>query len=104
MVRECRPPEREPTRSSLARRSTMATSIPASAHSPANIIPVGPAPATNTACSAIRHPHPRNFWSRPEILQYDTGLAASPPVRYTLRMALDPPSPMWDSAIGAHEL
>src|SRR5438445_1243779 len=56
MVRECRPPEREPGRSWVARRSTMATSTPANANSPANIIPVGPPPATTTACSAIRHP------------------------------------------------
>src|SRR2546421_4460225 len=51
MVRECRPPAREPARSWLARRSTMATSTPASANSPANISPVGPAPAIATACS-----------------------------------------------------
>src|SRR5438094_93583 len=56
MVRECRPREREPVRSWLARRSTMATSTPASASSPANISPVGPPPATTTAWSAIRHP------------------------------------------------
>src|ERR1700693_5353149 len=53
MVRECRPPAREPTRSGLVRRSTMATSTPANASSPANISPVGPPPATTTACSAI---------------------------------------------------
>src|ERR1700693_2613749 len=53
MVRECRPPAREPTRSGLVRRSTMATSTPANANSPANISPVGPPPATTTACSAI---------------------------------------------------
>ena len=52
MVRECRPPAREPGRSWLARRSTMATSTPANASSPANISPVGPAPAITTACSA----------------------------------------------------
>src|SRR6266513_2518308 len=54
MVRECRPPAREPGRSWLARRSTMATSTPANANSPATISPVGPPPATTTACSAIR--------------------------------------------------
>jgi hypothetical protein len=53
MVRECRPPAREPSRSWLARRSTMATSTPASANSPASIIPVGPPPAITTACSVI---------------------------------------------------
>ena len=77
MVRECRPPAREPGRSWLARRSTMATSTPANANSPANISPVGPPPATTTACSAMRHPHPRRFWFRPEILQHDPGLAAA---------------------------
>ena len=78
MVRECRPPEREPSSSWLARRSTIATSIPASANSPASIIPVGPPPAITTACSAIRHPSFfRTFWFGPEILRTDRGLAAS---------------------------
>ena len=53
MVRECRPPAREPARSWLARRSTMATSTPANASSPANISPVGPPPAITTAWSVI---------------------------------------------------
>ena len=53
MVRECRPPARKPGRSWLARRSTMATSTPAYASSPANISPVGPPPAITTACSVI---------------------------------------------------
>src|SRR2546430_3718458 len=53
MVRECRPPAREPGRAWLARRSTTATSTPANASSPANISPVGPAPAMTTACSVI---------------------------------------------------
>src|SRR5512132_2950524 len=54
MVRDWRPPARELSSSWLARRSTIATSIPASASSAASIIPVGPPPATTTACSAIR--------------------------------------------------
>jgi hypothetical protein len=54
MVRECRPPAREPMSSWLARRSTMATSTPANANSPANISPVGPPPTITTACSDIR--------------------------------------------------
>src|SRR6476619_7637606 len=53
MVRECRPPAREPGRSWLARRSTMATSTPANANSPANISPVGPPPAITAAGSVI---------------------------------------------------
>src|SRR6202011_5380470 len=53
MGRECRPPAREPARSWLAPRSTMATSIPANANSPANISPVGPPPAITTACSVM---------------------------------------------------
>src|SRR5688572_33093525 len=53
MVRECRPPAREPARSWLARRSTMATSTPANASSPASVSPVGPAPAITTACAII---------------------------------------------------
>jgi hypothetical protein len=56
MVRECRPPAREPVRSWLARRSTMATSTFANANSPASISPVGPPPAITTACSVIPHP------------------------------------------------
>jgi hypothetical protein len=32
-------------------------------------------------------PHFRRFWLRPAILRHDPGLAASPPVRYTLRVA-----------------
>ena len=53
MVRDCRPPAREPGRSWLGRRSTMATSTPANASSPASISPVGPPPAITTACSVI---------------------------------------------------
>jgi hypothetical protein len=53
MEREWSPPAREPMRSWLARRSTMATSTPANANSPANVSPVGPPPAIATACSAI---------------------------------------------------
>jgi hypothetical protein len=47
------PPAREPLRSWLARRSTMTTSTPANANSPANISPVGPPPTITTACSVI---------------------------------------------------
>src|SRR5262245_52191500 len=53
MVRACKPPAREPASAWLGRRSTMATSIPASASSPASISPVGPPPAITTACSVI---------------------------------------------------
>src|SRR5271165_1805665 len=73
MVRECRPPAREPVRSWLARRSTMATSTPANASSPANISPVGPPPVITTACSVIG------------TLRFGTGLTTSPPVRYILK-------------------
>ena len=52
-VRACRPPAREPARSWLGRRSTMATSTPANANSPANISPVGPAPAIKTSASRM---------------------------------------------------
>ncbi len=62
MVRECRPPAREPARAWLARRSRMTTSTPANANSPANISPVGPAPTINTECSvtAERDPYDDN--------------------------------------------
>src|SRR5919109_349126 len=53
IVRECRPPARDPARSWLARRSTMATSTPANASSPANMSPVGPPPTMTTACSVM---------------------------------------------------
>ena len=99
MVRECRPPAREPIRSWLARRSTMATSTPAKASSPANISPVGPPPATTTAWSTFprdladaneiqtsQPPDSNEFWLRPAILRYDPGLAASPPMPYMLRV------------------
>src|SRR5438477_2651861 len=85
MVRECRPPAREPTRSWLVRRSTMATSMPANANSPANISPVGPPPAITTACSVIATLRnnslisgPRRFWLRAAFLRDDRGLEASP--------------------------
>ena len=55
MVRECRPPAREPARSWLARRSTMATSTPANASSPANISPVGPASGDHHRMLGHRH-------------------------------------------------
>src|SRR6201996_5949439 len=111
MVRECRPPAREPITSWLARRSTMATSTPANASSPANINPVGPPPATTTACSDIgtsptSHPRFSEFWLRPAILQHDPGLAASPRVRYTLRVGRSSYSPFlfrlrWADNLGA---
>src|SRR3954471_9637447 len=62
MVRACRPPERDPATSWLARRSTIIGFTPASASSPASIIPVGPAPAITTACSLIA-----TFPSRPVL-------------------------------------
>src|SRR6185369_2601438 len=48
MVRECNPPARDPASSWLLRRSTMATSTPASASSAASMSPVGPPPAITT--------------------------------------------------------
>src|SRR5918998_2344811 len=65
MVRECRPPAREPMRSWLARRSTMATSTFANANSAASISPVGPPPATTTACSVIATLRPASRLSPP---------------------------------------
>ena len=59
MVRECRPPAREPGRSWLARRSTMATSTPA------NISPVGPPPAITIACPVISILRPASRWLPP---------------------------------------
>src|SRR3954454_565384 len=53
MVGACSPPAREAGSSGLSRRSTMATSTPASASSAASIIPVGPPPAITTACPAM---------------------------------------------------
>src|SRR4051812_25380819 len=53
MVRACRPLARVPSSSWPARRSTMTTSTPANASSPASISPVGPPPAIATASSPI---------------------------------------------------
>src|SRR3989442_1485298 len=83
MVRECRPPAREPGRSWLARRSTMATSTPANANSPANISPVGPPPATTTACSAIRHPIPVGSGFGRRLCSTTPGLPQAPGALYT---------------------
>ncbi|SHW68282.1 Uncharacterised protein [Mycobacteroides abscessus subsp. abscessus] len=47
------PAAREPSSSCVVRRSTIATSAPASASSPASISPVGPPPAITTACSVM---------------------------------------------------
>jgi hypothetical protein len=41
-----------------------------------------PPPATH----ALRVPRFRRFWPRPAIMRHDPGLAASPPVRYMLKM------------------
>src|SRR5438067_8724348 len=85
IVRECRPPAREPTRSWVVRRSTIATSTPANASSPANISPVGPPPAITTAWLVIATlgnnsliSGPRRFWLQPAFLRDDRGLEASP--------------------------
>src|SRR6516225_669355 len=80
----------------------MATSTSASASSPASICPVGPPPAITTACSVIATPRPasrrspaahalrdshyRRFWPRPATLRHYRGLAASPRVRYRLKV------------------
>src|SRR5215475_4543694 len=100
MVRECRPPAREPARSWLARRSTMATSTLASANSPANISPDGPPPAITTPYSVIgtlplaavparpltttdtlHASYFCRFWLLPAIMRHDPGLTASPRAR-----------------------
>src|SRR5690348_18399526 len=89
MVRACRPPAREPSRSWLARRSAIATSAPASASSPASIIPAGPPPAITTAWSVMRTTPPGSYGLRllaAAILRQDLGLAARPPVRYSLKL------------------
>src|SRR5258706_15595325 len=78
MVRECRPPAREPARSWLARRSTMATSTRANASSPASISPVGPPPAITTACVVMA-----------DGCAAWPGLAASPRVGHTLEVERD---------------
>jgi hypothetical protein len=85
MVRECRPPAREPARSRLARRSTTTTSTCANASSPANMSPVGPAPAITTACSSIRDPSAAGFYKLAS-LRHDPGLTASPRECYILKV------------------
>jgi len=41
---------------------------------------------TPTTTHALATPIFRRFWPRPAILRHDPGLAASPPLRYTLKM------------------
>ena len=41
---------------------------------------------TSTTTHAFRYPHFRRFWLRPAILRHDRGLAASPPMRYMLKV------------------
>ena len=41
---------------------------------------------TSTTTHALRDPRFRRFWPRPAILRHDPGLAASPPVRYRLKV------------------
>jgi hypothetical protein len=59
---------------------------------PATALPVPPlvrphhVPHTSTT-HATSCPHFRRLWPRPTILRHDPGLAASPPVRYKLRVA-----------------
>src|ERR671927_317927 len=80
MVRACRPPAREPARSWLVRRSTMATSTRASASSPASIIPVGPPPAITTAWFVI---------VMPPTLRHDPGVVATPRLWHKLKVERD---------------
>ena len=74
IVREWNPPAREPTSSGVGRRSTIATSTPASASSPASIRPVGPPPTIDH----FVHLPPALPPARPRSLGHDRGLAASP--------------------------
>src|SRR5713226_10226038 len=119
MVRECRPPAREPVRSWLARRSTMATSTPASANSPANISPVGPPPAITTACSVIATLRSASrmsllpflkglaghrIWPTSATLRHDPGLAASPRVRDILEVARERDTRLFVAAVDGHAL
>src|SRR5919108_343554 len=79
-------------RSWLARRSTIATSTPANANSPANISPVGPAPAIATACSVIAPLRPaspaslsfhfRRFWPAAGDYAARPGACRKPPARH----------------------
>ncbi len=96
-------PDRRPSASlSCGCRSSTSGRTPARHSSPANVRPVGPAPATITSASttgdappgrsprarssttthALRQPHFRRSRPRPGMPRHDPGLAASPPVRY----------------------
>src|SRR5579859_1975525 len=88
MVRACNPPARDPARSWFRRRSTIATSTPANASSPANIRPVGPPPAITTACVSmiLLLWFLWRFWFPLAIMGHGPGLAASPPVDYKLEV------------------
>src|SRR5262245_16274606 len=78
MVRECRPPAREPARSWFGRLSTMATSTFANASSPANIRPVGPPPAITTA-----------WFVMTDVVRHDPGLVASPRIWHMFEVGWD---------------
>jgi hypothetical protein len=73
-------PARAPLRSWLARRSTMATSTPASASSPASISPVGPAPAIRTSISPVV------IMSLPSIFSADVAPPTCAQLRKSRRM------------------
>ena len=46
---------------------------------------------TSVSVICIWDSHFRRFWLRPAILRHHPGLAASPPVRYMLKVAGDKP-------------
>ena len=66
---------------------------------PQATVPVARRPrATRTSITAHtrRDSHSRRFWPRPAIMRHDPGLAASPPVRYMLKVEGSEYSPFPD--------
>jgi hypothetical protein len=88
LISRCLPSDESAGRSAESGGAHTRTSVPSARNRTASPIS-GPSPRppyidnnTRTSC-----PHFRRLWPRPTILRHDPGLAASPPVRYTLRVA-----------------
>ena len=95
----CRPSRLTASASSVARTRICAPTVRNPAASPAigSTSPRDPFVGNNTRTS---RPHFRRLWPRPAIMRHDPGLAASPPVRYILKVegSAYPPffnGPLW---------
>src|SRR6266536_3347613 len=83
----------QPLRSPAARTPASPRRAPATAPRVPPAVRRPRATHTSTTTHALRDSHFRRSWPRPAILRHDPGLAASPPVRYTLKVARSGYSP-----------